>query len=140
VADIDELSEVSGRGHEGDRVTLLSAVGAGQVSLDVFDQATWWVDRSGSVHRISTMSRAYLDNVIDHMIHHRERYFVARVALAIDELVDSMTRLEMHPDLLAAEAGAPTWADITPDSWIKSTELMRSLRAHARSRRGPVGP
>jgi hypothetical protein len=86
------------------------------------------------------MSRAYLDNVIDHMIHHRERYFVARVALAIDELVDSMTRLEMHPDLLAAEAGAPTWADITPDSWIKSTELMRSLRAHARSRRGPVGP
>jgi hypothetical protein len=74
---------------------------------------------------------------VDHLTHHCERYFVARVLVAIDELIASIVRLEMHPDLIAAEAGAPTWSDLTPEAWLESTELMRRLRARARRGRPP---
>jgi hypothetical protein len=109
--------------------------------LAVFDQSTWWVDRRGVPHRIDDMSDEYLDNLVDHLTHHCERYFVAHVLVAIDELIDSVARLEMHPDLIAAEAGAPTWSDLTPEVWLESTALMRSLRArrHRRPSR-PIPP
>lgn len=49
--------------------TAFGHLGEGMLDLRVFDQDVYWVDRVGTPHLVSEMSRDYIENVVTFLVH-----------------------------------------------------------------------
>lgn len=109
--------------------TAFGQLGEDRLDLRVFDQDVWWVDRHGHPHVIAHMSDEYIANVISFLTQFREDYFVDSQRRAhIQALGDLYLFGDPGGDALAAALGGPTWEDLTAETWLESTPLMRALR------------
>lgn len=112
--------------------------GEDMLDLRVFDQDVWWVDRRGRPHLVAQMSGEYVANVISFLTQFREGYFVVcRRRAHIQALGDLYLFGDPGGDALAAALGAPTWDDLTAETWLESTPLMRALRRRAHGAGSP---
>lgn len=104
--------------------TAFGQFGNGKLHLRVFDQDTWWVDITGTPHRIDQMSFDYQSNVIMFLREHAAGYHTATLVRAC---------LQATGDLLTGRAVLPgldpdTIAGQDPLEWLESTVLVRKLR------------
>jgi hypothetical protein len=107
--------------------------GPGHLDLRVFDQARWWVDITGSPHRIATMSNAYLINVVEHCERHADYYHAAHLRHSTLSLLEVV--LSGSPsDALAIALETFEQSLTEPIDWIRSTPLLSSLSAELRTR------
>lgn len=99
----------------------------------VFDQEVWWVDRRGHPHELAQMSEEYVTNLIAFLTQIREDCFVAAQRCArIQAIGDLYLFGDPGGDALAVAIGGPTWDDLTAETWLEGTPLMRALRRRAR--------
>lgn len=116
------------------RVRIVPAFGQfGPDSLDlrVFDQDTWWVDRTGTAHHIEDMSADYVANVIELLTEDVAGFYTNTL---MRESVQSLgdTILGRTPGIdLVDELGVGSLAYTDPETWLESTPLMRRLRRTA---------
>jgi hypothetical protein len=109
--------------------TAFGQFGPGKLDLRVFDQDVYWVDVYGQGHLLTQMSADYRRNVIEFCLQHAASYHAAYV---VRELVGSVVEaFEGRPSaaVLSSQLGVPTAADLDADTWIKTTPLLRRLRA-----------
>lgn len=113
--------------------TAFGQFGPNHLDLRVFDQATTWVDRLGRPHQIvDGMSDTYVRNVIGFLEEHRDMYFAGtQRRWFIQTLGDQLLYDEPGGDVLAVAVGGPTWGELTAETWLESTPLMRALRRRA---------
>src|SRR4051812_37261241 len=55
--------------------TAFGQLGVDRLDLRVFDQDTYWVDRTGDPHLLAEMSADYIENVICFLDELRDQYF-----------------------------------------------------------------
>jgi len=109
--------------------TAFGQFGEDSLDLRVFDQRTYWVDRTGTAHLLSQMSDAYIVNVINFLTELRDQYFADSMRRAFIQILgDQLLFDDPSDELLGIEAGGPAWSDLTAEQWLESTPLMRALR------------
>lgn len=114
--------------------TAFGQFGENRLDLRVFDQDVWWVDRLGHPHELTQMSGEYVTNLITFLTQNREDFFIAVQRCArIQAFGDLCLFGDPGGDALAVELGGPTWDDLTAETWLESTPLMRALRRRARA-------
>jgi hypothetical protein len=119
--------------------TAFGQFGAGNLDLRVFDQTRWWVDINGSPHRITTMSEAYLVNVIEHCQQHAAYYYAAHLRCSALAFLEAVLEGSLTHALGIALAAVDT--DFSePIEWVRSTPLFGRLSAELRTRLNPAGP
>lgn len=117
--------------------TAFGHFGEDMLDLRVFDQDTYWVDRLGAPHLLAEMSRDYLQNVITFLVDLREQYFAdTQRRMFIQSLGDQLLFDEPAADVLAAAVGGPSWSELTAQTWLEATPLMRALRRNLRRAAG----
>ena len=99
------------------------------LDLRVFDQGWAWVDRLGRPHLVDEMGEDYVANVIEFLEGCAESFFVGSIRrAAIQSIGDQLLFDDPGGEVLAAEVGGPSWAELTVEEWLESTPLMRALR------------
>lgn len=109
--------------------TAFGQFGVDRLDLRVFDQDIYWVDRTGQPHLISDMTDAYIANFIAFLVEFQEQYFAdTQQRWLIQTVGDRLLFGEPGGDVLAVEAGGPTWDQLAAEEWLEATPLMRTLR------------
>jgi hypothetical protein len=92
---------------------------SGTLDLRVFDQAVWWVDRSGDPHLLAEMSAEYRANVLNWIIRYKGLYFLAIVRR---RLIEAALGIELTKVL-----GFPDAFPNSAEEWLARTALFREL-------------
>ncbi|WP_416957833.1 hypothetical protein ACNKF0_09555 [Nocardioides sp. T5] len=109
--------------------TAFGHLGPDRLDLRVFDQDLAWIDRTGRPHLLAEMSEEYVSNVIAFLVELREQYFVdTQRRWFIQSLGDQLLFGEPGCDVIAVAAGGPTWGEMSAETWLEATPLMRALR------------
>ena len=109
--------------------TAFGQFGDDRLDLRVFDQDIYWVDRTGQSHLISDMSQAYIANVVAFLVEFQEMYFAdTQRRWLIQTVGDQLLFGDPGGDVLAVDAGGPTWGELSAEEWLEATPLMRALR------------
>ena len=104
--------------------TAFGQFGEGRLDLRVFDQDTWWVDRSGAAHLLDDMPLDYQANVIMFLRQHAATYHAAQSLRVVTQTVGNLILgLPQIPELDPA-----TCVDVDAHTWLEGTPLMRRLR------------
>lgn len=70
-----------------------------------------------------------MSNVIAFLVELREQYFVdTQRRWFIQSLGDQLLFGEPGCDVIAVAAGGPTWGEMSAETWLEATPLMRALR------------
>jgi len=118
-------------------VTAFGQFGEGALDLRVFDQDIYWVDRLGVSHPLKEMSQEYIANVIAFLVECREQYFADTQRRWFTQTVgDQILFDEPAGEVLGVTLGGPTWGQLTAETWLESTPLMRALRGRLRAAEG----
>ena len=76
--------------------TAFGQFGEDSLDLRVFDQGTYWVDRTGTAHLLSQMSDAYIVNVINFLTELRDQYFADNMRRAFIQILgDQLAQLNV---------------------------------------------
>jgi hypothetical protein len=109
--------------------TAFGQFGPGQLDLRVFDQDTWWVDRTGAAHLLDEMSDDYLRNVIGFLYERVAEYHAATCCRIACQAAGDVLLGRVNGDLLTLQLGGSTVVDVEPRTWLESTPLLRRLLA-----------
>ena len=75
------------------------------------------------------MSEAYIANVVAFLVEFQEMYFAdTQRRWLIQTVGDQLLFGEPGGDVLAVDAGGPTWGELSAEEWLEATPLMRTLR------------
>lgn len=107
----------------------------GALDLGVLDQGQWWVDITGTPHRLVQMSTTYLGNVEALLVEHTDDLFYGYATQVLQGEIWDALEGRLNPETVARQAGAASLARIDPEAWLDATPLMRALRAELARRR-----
>lgn len=107
--------------------TAFGQFGPDSMDLRVFDQDVYWVDRNGDPHAISAMSEEYVSNVL-HMLLDRAAEFHATALLreCAQSAGDALYG-RVSGGVLVENLGIGSLRDSDPQTWVRSTPLVRRL-------------
>lgn len=116
--------------------TAFGQYGTGMLDVRVFEQSTWWVDRTGQEHLLPDMEGDYLLNVIIHLIAHREQFMaVAHQRALVQHCGDLLLGYVEHDSAARACGGdrkSPN--SVSALEWLIGTPLMTALCQQAAAR------
>lgn len=104
--------------------TAFGQFGRGKLDLRVFDQDIWWVDITGTPHRLDEMRFDYQSNVIMFLREHADGYHAATVIRSCLQTVSDA--LGGHDPVTGLDARVIAAQD--PLTWLEQTPLLRRLR------------
>ena len=107
--------------------TAFGQFGVDYLDLRAFDQDTWWVDRTGTPHRLEDMSRAYRRNVVRHLEDHAADFQRETcLRFAIQAFGDAFYGVGEPAESVAV---AQDVVALSPRDWLNTTPLMLKLRS-----------
>lgn len=135
LVDADEPPETPNAAASKAAWTPWGSSGPGALDLRVLDQGQWWVDITGTPHRLAQMSATYLGNVEVLLFEHAEYLFYGSAAWVLRGEIWDALEGRLNPETVAREAGVPSLSRLDPRTWLNATPLMRALRAELARRR-----
>jgi hypothetical protein len=109
--------------------TAFGQWGQDYLDLRVFEQDTWWVDRTGRPHLLSQMSAEYRANVLAHVIDNAPQFHLGVIRKEAIQMVGDVLYGLPPAELLVIDAGGIGAAGVSAAVWLESTPLVRKLRA-----------
>ena len=112
----------------------LHEVEPGRMDRRILDQSAFWVTVAGHALRPSQMSTAHLTNVLTMLQRSALRLHLDAMLDALEACVAADLGGEPAADSLIFELTGHSIADLIPEAWLASTELVRGLRRELRRR------
>lgn len=103
----------------------------GCLDLRVFDQDVWWVDIAQRPHRLADMSEEYIANVIAFLEQNRDYFYAQTTRYRAVQMAGDLLLGRVPDEVVAGELGAPAHTELSPETWLNGTSLMRALRRRA---------
>ena len=102
--------------------------GEGELDLRVFEQDTYWVDRTGTPHLLDEMDQDYLSNVLGFLFNNARAYHRAYAELKVAEAEVAAVEGRAHAEVIAVLFGGSV-AQISTPKWLASTPLYRKIES-----------